>query len=147
MNIQEYQKFVGEKYYFFRVSFLCILFLRCFAFGELKRDPKAYEINQKGLQAYYKKDYNSAIGYFKKTIEADPNSVAPYINLASVYSLILQNEKSHNEKNYINEKTEIFLEKAYQLNPDYLSIKMAEDTDINSIRKETWFLVAIMHNH
>ncbi len=104
-----------------------------FADEMLAKDPQnAFNLYVKGYLYHNMGDYDNAIEYYKKTIEADPNYAEAYSNIGLIYCLKAQDFSSHatsdvNDPKYaadqqtlksFYEQARPYYEKARQLKPD-----------------------------
>ncbi|MBN1698455.1 MAG: tetratricopeptide repeat protein [Spirochaetales bacterium] len=95
---------------------------------------KAMEPNGAGYEAYCRKDYEKALGFFQKAMEEDPASVYPYHNAACVLALTYTSHRSEKISDII-----AYLEKTLELDKSRIE-KILEDGDLDAVRSEPAFI-------
>lgn len=88
----------------------------------------ARKLNTKGMAAYRSKQYEDAIDYFHKAVEADPNYALAHFNLACTLTLL----ERDGERSTFGEALD-HLEKVVAIDPKYRK-KINNDPDLQMLR-------------
>ncbi len=99
------------------ISILIVLMYVMFSAAVMYAEEGSYE---KGLRAYFKKDYKTAVKYLKEYVAGNPDAKGYYLLGYANYELKRKRGKSSGRRDFWGDtETAGYFKEAYRIDPDF----------------------------